>query len=565
LSKSVCYTDWINIYDGTYTTVSLNSGSWTATGNSKWTIVGSNLYPNNLTDKVGIGTVTPNEVLTVAGNVSAGGEFYINTTRFVQGVRGLVIQPTTDNTRTTLNVAPKGTVTGTNVAQSVIRVQGQDLVADDSQQQHSLNMEAHTDTDSVLRVRHATRSEAGSTPTYDHPDYYWQLNGANIMYAARKKDGTTGQGHIGFFPTGCGFWSNSATWTAGETVAYGDKRSTTRSDHLFLECTTAGTCSADGSGPIPGQPGDTVTDDTPSNTVTWTTRSKLRSPAGSNVANGFHGYYDATPAIWMDQNGYTGIGTIAPKNTLHVDGTLQVSRTGGDPYLKLSDDECVTYLQILDATNKFSINHGLNGAGAERLTIDTNGNVGIGTIEPDYALTVVGDISASGIIHGGVPTGSIVSYAGSSAPTGWLLCDGSTVSRTTYAALFVVTSTTYGVGDGSTTFALPDLRGRAPFGADAMNNSVGSGGGAASRLTGATLVGETSGAETHTLTEGELASHLHSQSQGYNFLADGGGTATGGGGGIWGASGGSAVTSTGGGRPHHNMPPYIVLNYIIKT
>lgn len=57
-----------------------------------------------------------------------------------------------------------------------------------------------------------------------------------------------------------------------------------------------------------------------------------------------------------------------------------------------------------------------------------------------------------------VPSGSVLAYAGSSAPTGWLICDGSAVSRTTYSDLFTAISTTWGVGDGSTTFNLPDLR-----------------------------------------------------------------------------------------------------------
>lgn len=60
--------------------------------------------------------------------------------------------------------------------------------------------------------------------------------------------------------------------------------------------------------------------------------------------------------------------------------------------------------------------------------------------------------------------GKIEAYAGTTAPTGYLICDGTAVSRTVYAALFVVTSTTYGVGDGSTTFNIPDLRGRVPVG-----------------------------------------------------------------------------------------------------
>ena len=55
------------------------------------------------------------------------------------------------------------------------------------------------------------------------------------------------------------------------------------------------------------------------------------------------------------------------------------------------------------------------------------------------------------------PTGSVLAFAGSTSPTGWLLCDGSAVSRTTYAALYAVIGTTYGTGDGSTTFNLPNL------------------------------------------------------------------------------------------------------------
>lgn len=76
-----------------------------------------------------------------------------------------------------------------------------------------------------------------------------------------------------------------------------------------------------------------------------------------------------------------------------------------------------------------------------------------------------------------VPTGIIVPFAGGVAPDTWLLCFGQTISRTTYSALFSVIGTTYGVGDGSTTFGLPDLRGRVVAGQDNM------GGTPASRVT----------------------------------------------------------------------------------
>lgn len=67
-----------------------------------------------------------------------------------------------------------------------------------------------------------------------------------------------------------------------------------------------------------------------------------------------------------------------------------------------------------------------------------------------------------------VPVGVVLPFAGSSAPTSlYLLCDGSAVSRTTYSVLFGILSTTYGSGDGSTTFNVPDMRGRVPVGVSA--------------------------------------------------------------------------------------------------
>lgn len=65
----------------------------------------------------------------------------------------------------------------------------------------------------------------------------------------------------------------------------------------------------------------------------------------------------------------------------------------------------------------------------------------------------------------GTLVGSVTMYAGSSAPTGWLLCNGQAVSRTTYSALFSAIGTVWGVGDGSTTFNVPDMRESSPYGA----------------------------------------------------------------------------------------------------
>lgn len=71
-----------------------------------------------------------------------------------------------------------------------------------------------------------------------------------------------------------------------------------------------------------------------------------------------------------------------------------------------------------------------------------------------------------GINAGSVPEGSVIAYGGTTAPTGWLLCNGQTVSRSTYSALYAVIGTNFGSGDGSTTFHLPDFRGRFLRGVD---------------------------------------------------------------------------------------------------
>ena len=104
-----------------------------------------------------------------------------------------------------------------------------------------------------------------------------------------------------------------------------------------------------------------------------------------------------------------------------------------------------------------------------------------------------------------IPPGVMMIWSADISPEGWLLCDGSTVSREEYADLFNTIGTTYGAGDGMTTFNLPDLRGRFPLGKDSM------GGVSADRVTvsEADNLGQGSGEENHTLTIAEIPSHSH--------------------------------------------------------
>lgn len=185
--------------------------------------------------------------------------------------------------------------------------------------------------------------------------------------------------------------------------------------------------------------------------------------------------------------------------------------------------------------------------------------------------------------HIGAPTGTIYDFAGTTAPTGHLMCYGQAISRTDYASLFSVIGTTYGVGDGSTTFNLPDCRGRVTAGKDNM------GGTSADNLTLADatngidgdVLGAKGGKERHQLTTFELASHAHGVYDPghvhgmYNTYNTGGplnranlansnlvsfsNPNTGG------SGTGIGIYAEGGNGPHNNVQPTIIFNKIIKT
>lgn len=107
------------------------------------------------------------------------------------------------------------------------------------------------------------------------------------------------------------------------------------------------------------------------------------------------------------------------------------------------------------------------------------------------------------------PIGIVAPWPGATAPSGWLFAYGQAVSRTTYSELFAAYGTTYGTGDGSTTFNLPDYRGRTPFGDDNMGGSTaGRITAAGSGITGTTL-GAVGGAETVTLSTSQIPAHGH--------------------------------------------------------
>ena len=234
---------------------------------------------------------------------------------------------------------------------------------------------------------------------------------------------------------------------------------------------------------------------------------------------------------------------------------------------------------INDTTPQLGGNLDVNGqsivsvsAGNINITPDTTGRVVIdGLNYPDTdgsandVLITDGAANLSFVTPASIAfsPGMIMPYTGVVAPTGWLLCYGQAISRTTYAALYAVMQDSYGAGDGSTTFNLPDLRGRTIAGKDDM------GGVSANRLTnqsggldGDTL-GAAGGAETHTLTVPELPdsfyynSNLNSVDDYVDNYANANFTAR--------VADVISHTTQGGANGHNNVQPTLIFTYIVKT
>lgn len=179
-----------------------------------------------------------------------------------------------------------------------------------------------------------------------------------------------------------------------------------------------------------------------------------------------------------------------------------------------------------------------------------NGSVKNSWVAVKHGIGTVGGEGSSD--YDSLPIGSVIPFSGNKAPDGYLFCMGQEVSRTERSDLFALIGTTYGEGDGSTTFNLPNLCGKIPVGLDTSDISFDS-------------LGKTGGEKTHTLNINEMPSHNHIKNS-IGWVTSGG---------FWVGSGtyttldfdkDTGLTgSTGGSQPHNNLQPYITLNYIIKA
>ncbi len=285
---------------------------------------------------------------------------------------------------------------------------------------------------------------------------------------------------------------------------------------------------------------------------------------------------DSSLAVDFDQDSPIGC-SVSPVNFALMVGAMQGNVASGGEIWKIgknADNDIIVYAANGDANTPYWMydasanqwvfsNDGVSstpfGTGAG-VTGGDGITVTSGDIDVDLADTVIFKDARTGNEARAVvtkasdgkiddsflntPSGAIISYGGSSAPSGWLLCDGSAVSRTTYSDLFTIISTAYGNGDGSTTFNVPDMQGNVPVGKDSGTFSS---------------LGASGGEETHTLITSEMPAHTHDSGTVSSISKQN--SAPGG------ADAGTGITtsSTGGDGAHNNLQPYLVVNYIIKT
>ena len=185
-----------------------------------------------------------------------------------------------------------------------------------------------------------------------------------------------------------------------------------------------------------------------------------------------------------------------PQSHIEASSAYEIKNNGQDP--------AVTTTNITKTVHGIGTSEGsvVGTAKSQTLTNKTislsNNTVTGTTAEFNTALTD-GNFATVAFVQETLPAGSIIASAATSTPTGWLLCDGSAVSRTTYSSLFSAISTTYGSGNGTTTFNLPNLKGRIIVGLDASQTEF-------------DTLGETGGAKAHTHTNsstGTAGAHTH--------------------------------------------------------
>ena len=285
----------------------------------------------------------------------------------------------------------------------------------------------------------------------------------------------------------------------------------------------------------------------------------------SGAASFLSGVSVSGALIAKGTNTFAGANTFS--NTVTVDGIA-----GFKSHVNVSGNMSVGGTTSITGAALFASTVTVVGAGTFKSNVSVSGNMNIaGNTSIGGTVTIVGanvqaanaKVCASAFygdatnMTGLLPSGVILPYGASASPTGFLLCNGQAVNRSTYSSLFAIVSSLYGNGDGSSTFNVPDLRGRFVAGWDAGTSVLTS---VTANMVLGSSIANTGGAQAVTLTTAQMPAHTHS----YTIKASGVGGNEGSGS-LWYNTSSSSTGSTGSDGAHSNIPPTMILNYIIKT
>ncbi len=268
----------------------------------------------------------------------------------------------------------------------------------------------------------------------------------------------------------------------------------------------------------------------------------------NGVTSASYRYKEAGSSTWV--TGGTALSVSVTGNTMSITGKeIQGDLAGGFDAKK----EYTVELTVKDklASSVYTIQVGTYHPAItiEKKAGEVKAGIGI-TPTISEGLEVKGTVKADSFIgnfQDSVSIGSIQLWSSSSIPENWLLCDGRAVTRSGYSELFSTIGTTFGAGDGSTTFNVPNLSGRVPVGKDGTADF--------------NTIGKVGGEKTHQLTTNEMPSHTHGIPHSRTGAS---GTAE------WpiyttGVQGTTTTLSAGGNGAHNNLQPYFTVNYIIKA